>query len=238
MLLTVGSLCFPKIEAASVVTPGWCSRAEAGKEQGVGTWWWFSSSVPCQAHQVTLSLSCGPFSPQLTHSDSSSWSQAILINATSFLFLSSFQTHAQAPASSHQPLPWCQQRSSKPEKGPSGLAPMVPDQALPGLNGTGASPLTSEVCSWTLCKSGIKASLHWWQLPCPLPLFLGQVKGPWRTCGCADLAFHHLSELFQALYPERGPLPCNRVVSVLPLVFPFILQIYFLSSHPQRQCNE
>lgn len=115
---------------------------------------------PAKLPQVALSLSCEPFSPQLTQFDSSSWSQAIVINATSFPFLSGFQTRAQAPASSHQPLSWCQQSSSKPGTGPSVLAPMVQGLALPGLDGTGASPPTSKVCSWTLRKSGVKASLH------------------------------------------------------------------------------
>lgn len=49
-------------------------------------------------------------------------------------------------------------------------------------------------------KVGLKPLCIWWQLPCPLPLFPGQFKGLWRTCGCAGLAPHHLSELF----PPRG----------------------------------
>lgn len=143
-----------------------------------------------------MSLSCGPFSPQLTQFDSSSWSQAIVINATSFLFLSGFPTRAQAPASSHQPFPWCQQSSSKPGKGLSGLAPVVQGQALPGLDGTGASPPTSEFTLGLFAKVGLKPLCIWWQFPCPLPLFPGQVKGLWRTCRCVGLAPHHLSELF------------------------------------------
>lgn len=45
-------------------------------------------------------------------------------------------------------------------------------------------------------KVGLKPLFIWWQLPCPLPLFPGQVKGLWRTCGCAGLAPPHLSLLF------------------------------------------
>lgn len=120
-LLPVGSLCFPVIRAASVVTPGRCSRAKAGKGQGSGRQWWFSPDVPCQAPWAASSLSRELFSPQLTRHDSSSWSQAIVINAVSFPFLSGFQTCAQAPASSHQPLPWCQWSSSKQEEGSRGL---------------------------------------------------------------------------------------------------------------------
>lgn len=184
-----------------------------------------------------MSLSCEPFSPQLTQFDSSSWSQAIIINATSFLFLSGFQTRAQAPASSHQPLLWCQQSSSKPGKGPSGLAP------LPGLDGTGASPPTSEVCSWTLCKSGIKASAFGGSFPVLLHYFLAKLKDRGEPlCVLALLPIIYQScflfEVFQGLYPERGPLPCKGVISVQPLMFFFILLIYFLSSHLQRQCNE
>lgn len=120
-LLPVGSLCFPIIRAVSVVTLGRCTRAEARKGQGAGTWWWFSSAVPCRAPRAASSLSRELFSPQLTQPDGSSWSQAIIINAASFPFLSGFQTRAQAPASSLQLPPWCQQSSSKQGEGPRGL---------------------------------------------------------------------------------------------------------------------
>lgn len=82
---------------------------------------WFSSGVPCRAPWATLSPSRELFSPRLTWCNGSSWSQAIIINATAFPFFSGFQTRVQAPASSHQLPPWCQRSSSKQGEGPRGL---------------------------------------------------------------------------------------------------------------------
>ena len=82
----------------------------------------FSPGVPRQAPWAASSLSRELSSPRLTRRDGSSWSQAIIINAMSFPFLSGFQTHAQAPASSYQPpSPRCQRNSSKQGEGLRGL---------------------------------------------------------------------------------------------------------------------
>lgn len=141
-----------------------------------------------------MSLSCEPFSPQLTQFDSSSWSQAIIINATSFPFLSGFQTRAQAPASSHQPLPWCQQSSSKQGKDQVGLHQWCKARLCQVWMGLMCHLPPQKFALGLFAKVGLKPLWICGSFPVLLHCFLAKLKDR-GACGCAGLAPHLLSEL-------------------------------------------